>query len=275
MKVALYCPLGSLNPESGLLFVLGRYLQALGHEVLELRCNGCISLCDRDSENEWQRSLDQCMCCEAECKQLGAWAGTTVVELSECISPATNRALLYRFCSTPTEDLWNASLASGLGGAGATIADVARPTFRARFAKENPDFNNRMHENVVRKLAFDALGLQAGLQSFVREIAPDLVLCSGAEVFLARLGASVFAAQAARTALFTWQFSERSIRISPLWSREQLLCGLLLERVSSMRNDTKTWPSELLSVLKEICQLLEIGTPAPVVARSVANVENT
>ena len=250
MKIALLSPYGMLSPESGLLYVIARYAVALGHEVVDLRCNGCVSVCERDAESEWNRQIDQCSGCESESRSLAAWAGISAVELSDCISSEVRKSIHAQLLFLNAEQSWSYPIKNS------SVSLLAADLFLKRFAREKPDFSNRNHEFFCKKTASEVLILERAFAKFSEEIKADLFLVAGQKTVFAQ--AAQLAWQEQKKISFIWDLAERADRISPSWHSEQLLCSLLLERVTGMRPDVKTWPSELLSILREIATLMQI-----------------
>ena len=267
MKIAIHAPYGALSEETGVIVLLARHLQRAvgeraGAEVVQLRCSGAFSLCDRDAEGQWKRGIDTCFRCMHEQRELAAWGDFRLADLTSFLSASqvieTRKWISY----ATTEELLASSFDSVVPSA------LISGSFKNRFGVDVPNVSNRNHEQVARRYMLAALRTSLAARRFVQRERPDVALVAAADDFISRSTAAEFAKGGVSTAVFTWDIAARVIKIQHPTNGAVFSCALVLEGIASMRSDARTWPAELASMLDEIVAFLEI--PSPQIALKVA-----
>ncbi|MCO6432299.1 MAG: hypothetical protein J5J00_15705 [Deltaproteobacteria bacterium] len=252
MKIALHAPFGSLNLEGGLMYLIANYLRGSGHEVAQLRCNGTFSLCDRDGETSWKRSLDSCLKCSSEQRSLASWGEIAVKDLSSFLTPGEIVDSRRWLLSTPREQLESLSLR------GISLYNLCRGSFAARFGTETPDLNNRKHEPMTRRMLLSAARMCLATRRFLNHFSPEVLLVAGGRDYITRSLLVQAEMQKREYVLFSMDSSQRSINIHHPREDKTLACHLLLTDVTMMRADIKTWPPEVVSEIESVLGFLHI-----------------
>ena len=253
MRIALTVPFGSMSQESGVIYLLANYLRSLSVEVLALTCNGAFSVCDRDRETSWKRGVETCLVCMGGQKELVAWSGIREEELSRFISPSLVEETKRWIVSLPARDLFQAEFR------GVKPFELSRKSFSARFGAVDPDLNNRNHEQFLRRFMLGVARMALATRRFNTKLMPDLTLVAHGEDFITQTVISELKAASRGVVVFKWDHHTRSVNITHPFEQKTLSCEVLIERVSAMRNDCKTWPPALIGIVEEILGFLGVS----------------
>ncbi|MBX7143327.1 MAG: hypothetical protein K1X79_02640 [Oligoflexia bacterium] len=252
MKISVFVPFGSQSQESGLMYLLANYLKAFFPEVVQLRCNGAFSLCDRDADSSWTRNIVSCFTCMNDQRALSSWSGIPVQDLSSFLSPDDiSQTKRWALALTPA-NFQQAALGS------TKIFELCRESFMNRFGFTEPDPANKNHEQFLRRLLLATARMVLAARRYHMKFAPDLSLISGGGDFLTRTFQSEARACGRDVALFHWEVAQRAIQIHHPRERKMLACELVPEGIRGMRSDTKTWPHELVTIMAEIMKFLDL-----------------
>lgn len=252
MKVAISSPLGSLSEETGLVYLLSNYIRSISSETAQLRCNGAFSVCDRDAESGWRRTIESCVQCMHDQSALALWAGVDSIDLTAFLSPAEVEASRRWMMGLKSSELSDAELW------GIKPAALCRWTMKNRFGVELPDVNNRHQEHFLRKVMLSSVRMCAATRRFNDAYSPDYIFVTGGRDFITQSLISESKKQGKNIVLFQWQLEERCVQIVHPKTQAALACELVLTGISSMRSDSKTWPLELISILDDILSFLEM-----------------
>ena len=253
MKIALFTPFGSSSRESGIIYLLANYLHDIYPEIMQLRCNGLFSLCDRDAERNWKRPLQACFACGGEQARLAAWSRVKSTCLSRYLLPRDVDETRRWILSVEEHDLTTARFRE------VNLFPFCRSSFRSRFGSETPDILNKSHCQVLRRLLLSAARHMLAVDRFHRKYAPDVVFAPGGEDFISALFLSRSNVQGVRPYVLTWDLHSRSTTVANPRTSAVYSCSLLIDKVTEMRSDPSTWPRELLSMIGEILSFLELS----------------
>ena len=260
MKIAVHAPFGTLSEETGVIHLLAKYLRGTFEQMVQVRCNGIFSLCDRDGENGWKRSLSSCFSCINDAASLATWSGINVAELSRFLTPdeifETRKWLAML---APTE--YAKAEYAEVTGINLPVYDLCRGSLLARLGTADPDLNNKGHEQVIKRFLLSAVRMCLATKNFIKHFQPELSLVAGGEDFVSRSYMAMAQAAGTQVALFRWDLTNRVVKLHHPREKTVLACALLLSGVSSMRSDVRTWPAELVSIVEEIAAFLgvEVG----------------
>lgn len=255
MRIAFVSPFGVLNQESGLIFLLGNYLRRIYPDVVQLRCNGLFSVCDRDAEKGWQRGFQTCFKCMAEQREFAQWSGLTIEDLSRYLEPAEVERSRRFVTTLPTEQLPWAQFE------GQNVFSLAMGSWQNRFNVSRPDLNNPLHEQMVRRFMLSASRAYLAARRFRATVAPDLIVAAGGNDFIARAFAAEATASGGALARCAWDVSKRAILVSHPRRDAVMPCELLLDGLVDMRSDPATWSPMLLGILDELLTFLDLAEP--------------
>ncbi|MBN8549299.1 MAG: hypothetical protein J0M12_08300 [Deltaproteobacteria bacterium] len=253
MKIPIFVPFGSHSQEAGLIYLLANYLKATYPEVVQLRCNGMFSTCDRDVDSSWTRTMTTCFACIADQRALSDWSGLPVQEFSAYVTPDDTRETKQWATSLDASQLPQAEFR------GMPVSEMCRETFANRFGVSEFEPRNKSHEQFLRKLLVSAARAGLAAQRYHSSYSPDLCLVSGGKDYVTQSFVALSQALKRDVAVFRWDVASRAIHITHPRSNKTLSCELVPEGVLGMRSDYKTWPNELLAIVQGILSFLEIA----------------
>lgn len=236
------------------MYLLANYLKVSFPEVVQLRCNGVFSLCDRDADSSWTRGMASCFTCMSDQRALSSWSGVPVQDLSSFILPDDVTETKKWVLSLRDDQLLAAEFR------GVSVYEVARESFANRFGSVAPDLANKNHEQYLRRLLLAAVRMSIAANRYHSKFAPDMSLVAGGRDYLTR--AFVMQGRALRrdVSTFRWDVNQRAIQIAHPREKKLLSCELVPEGIRGMRSDTRTWPSELTTIMNEIGAFLGLDS---------------
>ena len=253
MRTAIFVPFGSLSQEAGVISLVANYMKTTFPEVVQLACNGVFSLCDRDSENNWSRDIHSCARCMADQSRLAGWAALDSLRLSSFLSPEDISESKRWVLSLSAVELMEAEFK------GARLFDLCSGTLESRFTSAQIDPKNKNHEQFLRRVMLATLRMCIATRKFNNRFMPELTLVAGSDDFLARSFAAHSKLQGRLAAVFKWEVSTRAVRVMHPRTESSYSCDFVLQDVTSMRAEPKTWPLELLQVVREL--MFFLGVP--------------
>jgi hypothetical protein len=253
MTVLLHAPYALTHKESSMIYLLANYLRTINIDVSQITCNGVFSLCDKDEETGWKRQIDSCMGCSHSQKSLAEWSSIPDAELSKYLQP--EEIILTR---RVVNELSVSQLKSMSFG-GIPIYDVCLESFRLRSGALAPDFNNKKHEQVFRRLMLSAVRMCAAVKRALNTIRPDMSLVASGQDFITRSFTEQSKLLKSRIFVFKMDLHERCIKVIDVLNDKVFTCPLLLNDVTSMRPDVNTWPQELKNMMLEISEFLDVS----------------
>ena len=253
MRVIVHVPFGAVSQEAGLIFILASYLRSMFPEVVHLRCNGIFSVCDRDGGAHWQRDSDACFLCMREQLGLARWANIASEALSRCLLAQDVDMTRRLVVSTAVVDLL------GLEFEGLCLLDLCRASFHRRFGTDQPDLQNKNHEQFLRRLMLSAARMCAAAKRFNHEFKPEIVLVAGGRDYISRSLVEVCRRDGYQPVVFRWDTKGGGINIVHPHTHQVMACDLLLDGITTMRPDIATWPKELIGILQQILDFLDIS----------------
>jgi hypothetical protein len=254
MKIPILVPFGSHSQEAGLIYLVANFLKATYPEVVQLRCNGMFSICDRDVDSSWMRSVSSCFNCIADQKALSDWSGLPVQDFSGFLSPDDVRDTKQWAATLSPEDFATAEYR------GLRVFELCRDTFINRFGSAELDPRNKNHEQFVRKLFASAIRACLAAERYHQSYAPDICLVSSGRDYITRSFVAAAGSVKRGVAVFRWDVANRAIHITHPKSDKTLACELVPEGVLAMRSDHKTWPGELISIVQGILSFLDLSS---------------
>ena len=245
-----------------MVYLIGKYLLSLGHQIQVLRCDGAFSLCDRDAEDTWRRNVTSCFSCMREQQQFAQWGEFGLVELAAFLKPAdiesSWRWVVERSTARLIEEAYE----------GQKLFQSVQQSFVNRFSVEHPDINNKQHDAYLRRLILAAARMHIAARRFVTSSLPNIAAVAGARDFLSIALLSELKSAQRDGVIFQMHVAERSIQVLHPGKQQALSCDLLVEDVTRLRSDVRTWSRELILMLDSVLEFLDID-PVPV-AYSIA-----
>ncbi len=267
MKIAVHNPFGSLSEEAGVIYLLARYLRRIFPEIVQLRCGGAFSLCDRDAENSWRRGFHTCFQCMQDQSDLAGWADLGVASLTSYLEAEELIETRKWVSFADAESLAEISFK------GIVPFPYIRGSIKNRFGIDDPQLHNHHHEQMVRRLMLSAVRTCLATRRFNDQFKPGLSIVAGGDDFVSHSVLGQSRSQGIPVALVRWDIAGRAVKVFHPQSNEVFSCGLVLEGLSSMRGEIKTWPLELLNIIEDLAAFLDINThqlPLPVASAAQA-----
>lgn len=253
MKISVFVPFGSHSQESGLMYLLANYLKVTYPEVVQLRCNGMFSVCDRDVDESWSRGIRSCFACIADQRALSDWSSLPVQDFSAFLMPDDVRSTKSWIDTVAAENLMQAEYR------GLPLFSLCKDSFANRFGAAPFEARNKSHEQFARKMLLSAARTCHAAEQFQNRFAPDLTIVSSGRDFISQSFVTVSRALKRDVSVFRWDVGSRSIHISHPRIDKHIACELVPEGILGMRSDYKTWPAEVLSIVQGILGFLEVG----------------
>jgi hypothetical protein len=250
MKLALFSPYGSLHRESGLLYLVANYLAKNGADVVQLRCDGALPACGRDRSGGAIRSPFQCARCMNEQRSLVQWSGGNHRDISTFIIPEDVLQTAEWIHGVPSESLTRVEFR------GVNLWSACSAELRMRWEELDPSSLTESQQSDIRALFVSYVRVAIASDRFIEQWKPTTTLISSindpmAHAFLAR-------AQLAKVevAVVSFDPEEDAVVVESLATKERYRTKLVLEGITSMRSDPRTWGPEVTAVVHEVLTYL-------------------
>lgn len=250
MRLALFTPYGVSSKEVGLIYLVSNYLSRQGAEVALLRCDGAVPACARDRLGGIQRTPFQCSRCSNEQRTLAAWGGIRIRDISADTHPDDLLKTSAWLQSVPVESLGRVEFR------GVNLWAVCQAEFSLRW--DDVDLSNLSdpQEEDLRRLFASYVRVVVASERFLSACKPSLVFASSAADPLVAAYITQAAALKIETAVFSYDESTQCVVVEALATGERYVSNLVLEGVSSMRPDPRTWGPEVTAVTHELLTFL-------------------
>lgn len=252
MKAVILSPFGSVCEEAGLVYLVANYLKTVHPDVTSLRCNGLFSLCDRDSEAGWKRTITSCLECSRDQRSFADWARIGIQDLSPYLTPAEARATYEEILRLRDEDLLKLEFQDK------RLFDLYKGTFKNKFGIETPDLNHKGHVQALQRLSLATMRLCLAIRRFNVKEMPSYLFVTGGTDFITNTAMWQSGLQDRSVVLFQWSLEQRCVNIIHPNKQTALSCELVLSGLAQMRSDSKTWSPEILEIIRGILQFLDI-----------------
>lgn len=253
MRIVTLAPYGDGGEEGGVLYLLANYLRTSFDDVYQLRCNGVFSSCDRDAENGWKRSFQSCFSCMHQQSRLSEWAGLGLQELSHYLnSDEIERTKQWAY-SVPTSQLLEAKIGD------TELWSLISGSFWNRFGVEKPDLAVTNQEQFVRRAILSALRMTIATKRFSEAFQPNYAFVSGGWDIITKSFIRQAKIHGTNAVTFKWDLGSRAIHVVHPVRNTVMACQLVLQGLTKMRADPKTWPYELTKAVEDILMFLGIA----------------
>lgn len=250
MKLSAFSPYGLLSKECGLLFLVSNYLAKNGADVSLLRCDGAVQVCGRDRHGAVVRTPFQCARCSNEQRALALWAGMRMRDLSADTNPDDLTKTASWLQGVPKESLLRVEFR------GVNLWSVCRSEFGMRWEEVDAAALSDSQERDLRGLFASYVRVAVASERFLSAFKPTLSLVTSLRDPLSH--AFVAQARAAQidTAVFSYDPEDELVVVESLATEERYVTKLVLEGVTAMRADPRTWAPEVTSVVHELLTFL-------------------
>ncbi len=253
MTVIVHAPFGLSHKESSLIYLFANYLKTINISVSQVSCNGAFSLCDKDEETGWKRTIDSCMNCLHNQKSLASWSDVASLDLSKFIN--TDEIILTRRVINEMQVSDFKKMKFG----NISIFDLCIESIRLRIGNINPDFNNKRQEQLIRRFMLSAVRMCMAVKRIVNIKRPDMSLIVSGEDYITRAYLEQAKVLKSRAILFKMDLHERCIKIHNSTDSSVFTCPMMINDVTTMRADVNSWPKELTAMMYDIAEFLDVS----------------
>lgn len=257
MKVTLFVPHGAFLPESALPYLVGSLLRRNGVDVTQLRCNGCLARCMRDSSANWVRDFNFCLNCTGEQRALAKWSGASDVMLGSFLSPSDISESMRWAYSLNGEDLLRAEFR------GTNVFSLCEDLFELRYKSVTPTPGNVEQEEFVRQLFITAVHSHVAIERFLARHKPDLMLIASGTDVVGKVMLNLLNKLGLDYAHFEYDSEQSRVFVRPKESGRVLLSSVTIQKLDTLRSDSRSWPAEIVSGIHEILEFLGCSGDAP------------
>ena len=250
MKLAIFTPFGFLHRESGLLYLVANYLRKNGAEVQQLRCDGALSVCGRDKRVAGGRSAFSCARCTGEQRRLADWAELRASELSSFATSEDKLQSAKWMASVNATDLERAEFR------GVRLFEVCSGEFVQQTGCTSASNLSAADEQTLRSLYVAYVQSVVASERFLTQWAPTITFIAASDDSISRAYTSQVTALGIDAATFTYDATEETIFVESLRSGERYASKLILDGITSMRSDPRTWAPEVRAIVHEIMSFL-------------------
>lgn len=250
MKIALFVPYGLLHREVGVMGLLSNFLQKSGAEVVSLRCDGALRACARDAASAICRTPFSCAPCMYEQGALVQWAGVKSKQLSSFLSPDDVGQVSAWLSGVKSEQLFRVEFR------GASLWEPCREQFLERWSLEGGQEISSDQEQNLRDLFFSHVITRIATERFISVVKPSLHFVAGGDEAASRAYMMQAKQASGDIAMFSYDRESESVCLRSSASEGQYDTKLLLEGITSMRSDPRTWAPEVTAIVHEMLSFL-------------------
>lgn len=253
MRLSIFSPYGQLHKEGGLLYLVANFLARNGAEVATLRCDGAVPACGRDKNGSVTRAPFQCARCANEQQALAVWSGGRARDISADTAAEDILKTARWLRGVPTQDLPRVEFR------GVNVWSVCRAEFGARWEDVDLARLTTAQEADLRALFSSYVRTCVASERFFEVFKPTLCFATASADPLTYGFLSQARAAQVETALFSYDADDETISVSSADLEKRYSTSLVLEGVTSMRADPRTWGPEVTSVVHEVLTFLGYG----------------
>jgi len=185
--------------------------------------------------------------------QIGKWANLSFLRLSSFLGPQDIYESKRWIVALRDEELKQVEFK------GLNIFELCSGTLAARFGSSQIDIKNRNHCQFLRRMLLAALRMCIATRKFNDQYMPQFSIVAETDDFMSKSFFAHSRAQNKMVVPFRWDISARAVRVTHPLSGQYFNCNFVLDEVTSMRADVKTWPSELINVVRDLLAFLDIS----------------
>ncbi len=250
MKLSIFSPYGQLHKESGIAYLVANYLTRSGAEVAVLRCDGAVPACGRDRNGSTVRTPFQCARCVNEQQSLASWAGGRIRDISADTAAEDVLKTAQWLRSVATQDLYRVEFR------GVNVWSACRAEFGARWEDVDVSRLSAAQERDLRALFSSYVRICVASERFFELYKPSICFATSVSDPLTRGFVSQAQVAGVDVAVFSYDADEELVTVTSLNGERRYSTSLVLEGVSTMRPDPRTWSPEVTSVVHEVLTFL-------------------
>jgi hypothetical protein len=188
-----------------------------------------------------------------EQRRLSDWADVQAYELSAFVTSEDKLQSAKWMASVQRADLERAEFR------GINLWQVCRNEFAQQTGLDALDDLSALHEQLLRELYVAFVQAAVAADRFVVQWAPTLSFVAHTSDSMTHAYLSQLGEKAIDCATFMYDGAEESIIVESAKSQERYASKLILDSITSMRSDPRTWAPEVRAIVNEIMSFLGYG----------------
>lgn len=242
-----------VHREVGMMYLLANYLAKNGAEVVQLRCDGALPACGRDRRGAGVRSPFQCARCLNEQRALSAWAGVQCRDVSSFLVPEDVKKTIEWIEGVPGSALERVEFR------GVNLWSVCFNELRMRWEELDVEALTHAQQSDMRNLYVAYVRVAVASERLIEQWKPDLTVISSIQEPMAHAYLLQAKLAGIDAAVCSYIAEEEVVVFESLVKKERYATSLVLEGITGMRSDPRTWGPEVTAVVHEV--LTYLGCP--------------
>lgn len=251
MKLAIFSPYGLMDSESGVVYLLANFLGKQGADVVQLRCDGAQQACARDALSGGVRTPFSCSQCSGEQGALAQWSGARSRALSSFLSPSDIAQTAQWLSSVLGDELFRAEFR------GANLWETCREQFVSQWKLEAGHELTPQLDRSLRQLFTSYMHTRIASERFIAAVKPTAhFVTRPTDPASCAYLAEAHAVAGSEIATFSFSAEDEAILIESAGSPHRYQTRLILQGITSMRSDFRTWAPEVTAMVHEMLSFL-------------------
>ena len=139
---------------------------------------------------------------------------------------------------------------------GIPLWEICRDDINARFGECDGVSTSPLQDQAIRDLMLSAVHTLVSVDRFITTVAPSLHLIAGGNDTLSAAYKTVVQKGRFEAAVFSYDAQEEVIAVESLLTGTRYNTKLILDNITSMRTDPKTWAPEVTAIMHEMLTFL-------------------
>lgn len=254
MKITLFFPFGSNHSEVNASELIGVLAKDNNSEVTKLRCNGALSLCDRDKQSNWKRENTACFHCQCGQEYVNSFADLKNLDLSKYIDAEFSKNSKLWVENLDKELLINASIAS------IPLSTICGDAFKNKFNKKVSKYIKDNQVSFYKHLILNSIRVFRALKNFADDSKPDLVILSGKNNFVSNAARLALASCNVETLSLFGESNSSEVLLRHSNKPDTLVAEINVERLNLIRKNTSSWPEEFKTRFYPVLEYIGINS---------------
>lgn len=235
------------------MYLVANYLAKNGAEVVQLRCDGALPACGRDRRGGGVRSPFQCARCLNEQRSLSGWAGAQCRDISSFLVAEDIKKTVEWIQGVPANALQRVEFR------GVNLWSACGNELQMRWDEIDNSALTHAQQNDLRNLYVAYVQVAVASERFIEQWKPDLTVLSSIQEPMAHAYLLQAKLAGVDASVCSYVPDEEAVVFESLANRERYSTSLVLEGITGMRSDPRTWGPEVTAVVHEV--LTYLGCP--------------
>ena len=250
MRVSIFCPYGLVARESGIVAMLANYIAKNGGDVAQFQCDGALPVCGRDKHGGVIRTPFQCAQCMGEQGEIAVWSGVANRSISNHIVADDVQRAFEWLLNVSAEQL------SRLEFRGVNLWQVCQEEMSTRWNEIDGTDLTEPQERDLRSLFHSYIRTAVASERFVELWKPQMAIISSIADPISYAHVMQLRLAGVDVAVCRYDVDDDVIVVESPFESTQYSTPLVLEGVTSMRADPRTWGPEVTAMLHEMMTFL-------------------